>query len=195
VPRLSAAPLIGMNEMDPLRERLESMLDMAWDAYNREKEEGDGDGSGAYAHAISYEDHGTFLTVSPHFRSVWYATAKRESVRYSIHIGTEASGTPMAHYVMEVRLVDPTSNYGFNLEDQLFEISPAGIDSLIQALLEVFNHKLNREFTERMYAELTRPPPKKWEMRTALAMALHPRLGAQSRLGSLGEDIVSNLRL
>jgi hypothetical protein len=183
-----------MNEMDPLRERLESMLDMARDAYNR-GEEGDGDRWGAYAHAISYVDHGTFLTVSPHFRSVWHATAKRERVRYSIHIGTEDAGTPMARYVMEVRLVDPTTNYGFNLEDQLFEISPAGIDSLIEALLEVFNHKLNREFTERMYAELTRPPPEKWEMRTALAMALHPRLGAHSRLGSLGEDLVSNLRL
>jgi hypothetical protein len=180
-----------MTEMDPLKERLESMLDRAWDEYNGEE------GQRAYARAISFTDHGTFVSVSPHFQSASYATARREGVRYSINIGTDASElTPNGHhYVMEVRLVDPPTGYGFNLEDQLFEISPEGIDRLIQAILEVFNNKLNREFTGRMYAELTRPPPEDWEVRTALAMSLHPRLGAQSRLGSLGLDILSNLRV
>ena len=127
------------NPLRPLIEHLNDMLDAAADQYDT------GD-KGAFSHAIDYVDNGFFLTVYPHGFSAEYKKAQEERVRYSITISKRSEASP---YVIEERLVDPDTNYGFNLPDAHYDT----LESAVIGIFKAFTF-INKDFTEQKYLEL-----------------------------------------
>ena len=127
------------NPLRPLIEHLEDMLYAAIDQYDAGDE-------GAFSHAIAFEDNGFFLKVYPHSFSAEYKQAELERVLYSINISKRSEASP---YVIEERLVDPDTNYGFNVPDQHYDTLEAAVVGIFKAFTLI-----NKDFTEQQYLEL-----------------------------------------